>query len=176
MSGFIITTLSLLKLEVGERHSHWPALASGDGEEREERPENVVIVEVVLPPLSGLGRHVVLVIVQEMTPAKDSSSRSGQRRRRSDEEAGGGGGSVEGLPAVLLQTFGLVGAVEELALEELHGDDGEDEHEEDVDDEDVEDVLQRVDHAVEHGLGGFTHKHASGDVGCVVESLLVETL
>lgn len=110
-------------------------------------------MEVVLPPLSGLGRHVVLVIVQEMAPGKDSSSQSG-KRRRSDEEAGGDGGSVEGLPAVLLQTFGLVGAVEELALEELHGDDGEDEHEEDVDDEDVEDVLQRVDHAVEHGLGG----------------------
>lgn len=65
---------------------------------------------------------------------------------------------MEGLPAVLLQTFGLVGAVEELALEELHSDDGEDEHEEDVDDEDVEDVLQRVDHAVEHGLGAFAHK------------------
>lgn len=106
-----------------------------------------------------------------MTPGKDSSSQSGRRRRRSHEEAGGDGGSVEGLPAVLLQTFGFVGAVEELALEELHGDDGEDEHEEDVDDEDVEDVLQRVDHAVEHGLGGFTHKHTSGDVGCVVETL-----
>lgn len=66
--------------------------------------------------------------------------------------AGSDGGTADGLPAIFLQTFGLVGAVEELALEELHSDDGEDEHEEDVDDEDVEDVLQRVDHAVEHGL------------------------
>lgn len=85
-----------------------------------------------------------------MTPGKDRSQKSGQRRWN---KARADGGSVEGLPAVLLQTFGLVGAVEELALEELHSDDGEDEHEEDVDDEDVEDVLQRVDHAVEHGLG-----------------------
>lgn len=56
-------------------------------------------------------------------------------------------------PAVPLQLLGLVRAVEELALEQLHGDDGEDEHEEHVHDEDVEHVLERVHHAVEHGLG-----------------------
>ena len=56
------------------------------------------------------------------------------------------------LLAVFLRVLGAVGAVEELPLEELHGDDGEDEHEEFVDDQDVEDVLQRRDHAVEHGL------------------------
>lgn len=135
----------------GGEHSHWPALASGDGEEREERPEDVVVVKVVLLPLPGLGCHVILVIVQKVTPEKDRSQESG-RRRRSNAAARADGASEEGLPAVLLQTFGLVGAVEELALEELHSDDGEDEHEEDVDDEDVEDVLQRVDHAVEHSL------------------------
>lgn len=64
-------------------------------------------------------------------------------------------------PAVLLQALGLVGAVEELALEELHSDDGEDEHEEDVDDEDVEDVLQGVDHAVEHGLEWRRREHGT---------------
>lgn len=55
-------------------------------------------------------------------------------------------------PAVLLQNLRLIGAVEELALEELHSDYSEDEHEEDVDDEDVQDVLQRVHNTVKHCL------------------------
>lgn len=62
------------------------------------------------------------------------------------------------VPAVFLQLLGLVCAVEEAALEELHGDDSEDEHEEHVNDEDVEDVLQGVHHAVKHGLGVQGHK------------------
>lgn len=60
--------------------------------------------------------------------------------------------SLNGLPAVFLQTFGFIGAVEEFALEELHSDNSEDEHEEDVDDEDVQNVLQRVYNTVEHRL------------------------
>lgn len=55
-------------------------------------------------------------------------------------------------PAVLLQNFGLVGAEEEFALEELHSDYSEDEHKEDVDDEDVQDVLQRVHNTVKYCL------------------------
>lgn len=55
-------------------------------------------------------------------------------------------------PAVLLQNFGLIGAVEEFTLEELHSDYSEDEHEEDVDDENVQDVLQRVHNTVKHCL------------------------
>lgn len=43
--------------------------------------------------------------------------------------------------ALLLRVLGAVCAVEELSLEELHGNHGEDEHEELVHDEDVEDVL-----------------------------------
>lgn len=57
-------------------------------------------------------------------------------------------------PAIFLELLGLVSAVEELALEQLHGHHSEDEHEEHVDDEDVEDILERVHHTVEHGLGG----------------------
>lgn len=60
------------------------------------------------------------------------------------------------LPAVLLQALRLIRAVEELALEELHGDDGEDEHEEDVDDENVEHILEGVHHTVEHSLRQHT--------------------
>lgn len=56
------------------------------------------------------------------------------------------------VPAVFLQSFGLVGAVEEFALEELNSDNSEDEHEEHVDDEDVQNVLQRVHDTVEHRL------------------------
>lgn len=48
--------------------------------------------------------------------------------------------------------FAVVGAVEEFAVEQLDGDNGENEMEEHVHDEDVEDVLQRVDDAVEDGL------------------------
>lgn len=55
-------------------------------------------------------------------------------------------------PAVLLQNFGLIRAIEEFALEELHGDYSEDEHEEDVDDEDVQHVLERIHNTVKHCL------------------------
>lgn len=58
------------------------------------------------------------------------------------------------LHAVLLRVLGAVSAVEELALEELHGDDGEDEHEELVDNEDVEDVLERCHDTVKNSLKG----------------------
>lgn len=57
-------------------------------------------------------------------------------------------------PTVFFKLLGLVGAVEELPLEELHGHHGEDEHEEHVHDEDVENVLERVHHTVKHGLAG----------------------
>lgn len=63
------------------------------------------------------------------------------------------------LPAVPLQAFGLIRAVEELALEKLHGNDSEDEHEEDVDDEDIQHVLQGVHHTVEHGLQETPTQH-----------------
>lgn len=67
---------------------------------------------------------------------------------------------MDDVPAVFLQTLGLVGAVEEFALKELHSDNSEDEHEEDVDDEDVKNVLQRVYNTVEHRLENInTHIH-----------------
>lgn len=60
--------------------------------------------------------------------------------------------AVSHTPAVPLQALGLVCAIKEFPLEELHSDNGKDEHEEDVDDEDVEDVLQRVHNTIKHGL------------------------
>lgn len=56
------------------------------------------------------------------------------------------------LLTLLLCVHGAVGTVEELPLEELHGNDGENKHEELVHDEDIEDVLQRRDHAVKNSL------------------------
>ena len=56
------------------------------------------------------------------------------------------------LLALLCVLLAGVGAVEELSVEELDGDDGEDEVEEEVHHQDVEHVLQRVDDAVEHRL------------------------
>lgn len=52
----------------------------------------------------------------------------------------------------MLELFGVISAVIEFAFEQLHGNYGEDELEQDEDDENVEHVLQRVDHAIEHGL------------------------
>lgn len=68
------------------------------------------------------------------------------------------------VPAVFFQTLGLVSAVEEFALKELHSDDSEYEHEEDVDDEDVKNVLQRVHDTVEHRLENiYTHTNTPTD-------------
>lgn len=69
----------------GGNHSHGPALASGDGKEREERPENVVVVEVVLLPLPGLCCHIVLVIVQKMTPGEVRGEESAPREKSSGQ-------------------------------------------------------------------------------------------
>lgn len=55
----------------GWSHIHWPALSGGDGEERQEGPENIIIVELVLLPFSGLSCHIILVVVQKMTPERD---------------------------------------------------------------------------------------------------------
>lgn len=60
-----------MKLYRGNCHSHWPALSSGDSEECQESPQNVVIVKLILLPLSGLSCHIVFVIVKEMTPETD---------------------------------------------------------------------------------------------------------
>lgn len=76
----------------------------------------------------------------------------------------------ETAPAVLLKSFGFICAVEELSLEELHGDNSEDEHEEDVDDEDVEHVLQRVHHTVKHRLKTCTHTHAKKKIIHIIHS------
>lgn len=48
----------------------WPALSGGDSEEREESPEDVVVVKLVLLPLSGLSRHIVLIVIQKLAPGK----------------------------------------------------------------------------------------------------------
>jgi len=90
----------------------------------------------------------------------DAPSISQWRRNTNNSvtAAGGGGGRVQGVPALLLGVLGVVGAVEEAALEQLDGDDGEDEVEQHVDDHDVDDVLQRVYHAVEHRLRP-QHRH-----------------
>ena len=50
--------------------------------------------------------------------------------------------------------LGLVGAVEELPVEELDPDHGEDEQKEDVDDQNVEHIFERNHNAVEHSLKG----------------------
>lgn len=73
------------------------------------------------------------------------------------------------VPAVLFKTLGLISAVEEFTLKELHCNNREDEHEEDVNNEDVENILQRVDNTVEHGLK--KHRHGLTDVSDTTVSL-----
>ena len=79
------------------------------------------------------------------------------------------------LPAVLLQAFRLIRAVEELALEELHSDDGEDEHEEDVDDKNVQHVLEGVHYTVEHSLRPHTQETNTHKNTQAVLKLLTQT-
>lgn len=55
-------------------------------------------------------------------------------------------------PTVSLEFLGLICAVKELALEELHSHHSKDEHEEHVHNEDVEDVLEGIHHTVKHSL------------------------
>lgn len=56
------------------------------------------------------------------------------------------------LHALLLCVLRTIGAIKELPLEQLDGDDSKDEHKELVDNEYVEDVLQGGHHAVKHSL------------------------
>lgn len=65
-------------------------------------------------------------------------------------------------PTVFLKLLGLVGAVEELPLEQLHGHHSKDEHEQHVDNEDVEDVLERIHHTVKHSLMGGVERGCEG--------------
>lgn len=138
----------------------WPALSGGDSEERQEGPQHIIIVEIILLPHSGLSLHIVLIVVQKLTPEMKRADRIkwNYQKKAKEEEVATTDNSDKNVPAVLLQGLGLIGTVEELPLKELNSNHGEDEHEEDVDDEDVEDVLQRVHDAVEHSLRN-THKH-----------------
>lgn len=52
---------------------HWPALSRRHGEERQEGPENVIVVKLVLLPLSGLSFHTITVEVQKLTPERQQS-------------------------------------------------------------------------------------------------------
>lgn len=70
------------------------------------------------------------------------------------------------LPTVFLKLLGLIGAVEELPLEELHGHHGKDEHEQHVDNEDVEDILEGIHHTVKHGLTGEVERGCEGLGAC----------
>ena len=49
----------------------WPALSGGHGEEGEEGPQHVVVVELVLLPLPRHGGHLVLIVVQELTSGEE---------------------------------------------------------------------------------------------------------
>lgn len=48
------------------------------------------------------------------------------------------------------RVLAVIGAEEELPVEQLHSDDGEDELEQNVHDQNVDDILERVDDTVEH--------------------------
>ncbi len=43
----------------------WPALSSRNGEESEKRPQHIVVVELIFSPFPGLGRHFLLIVIQE---------------------------------------------------------------------------------------------------------------
>lgn len=132
-------------------HSLRPPFSSGDGEESEQGPSHVVVVKIVLLPLTLLRSNLIPVIHEKLAPARDATSTWARAAAIAPRETPGRG-LVSFPPAVALKLFGNVGAIEEATLEQLHGHHGEDEHEQHVDDQNVQDVLQRIHHAVKHGL------------------------
>lgn len=56
-------------------HSLRPALPRGDGEERQQSPHDVVIVELVPPPLPSLDLLLVLPVVDVVTPEVTQETR-----------------------------------------------------------------------------------------------------
>lgn len=56
----------------GSRYSLWPALSRGHREEREQGPEHVVIVELVLLPLPVPGFYFVLLIQEVLASVTES--------------------------------------------------------------------------------------------------------
>lgn len=61
------------------KHSHGPAFSRGHSEERQQSPEDVVIVEVIFLPLPGLGFHLLLLIIQILAPGNSSTEAPGHR-------------------------------------------------------------------------------------------------
>lgn len=59
-------------LPFGAGHSLRPALARGHGEEREQGPEHVVVVELVLLPLTVAGLHLVLLVQEVLASVTES--------------------------------------------------------------------------------------------------------
>lgn len=55
-------------------YSRWPPFARGDGEEREQSPEHVVVVELVFFPFPGLRLHLIFFIIEVLTPRKNRVS------------------------------------------------------------------------------------------------------
>lgn len=56
----------------GPGYSRWPPFARGDGEEREQSPEHVVVVKLVFFPFPGLRLHLIFFIIEVLTPGKNS--------------------------------------------------------------------------------------------------------
>jgi len=60
-------------------YSRWPPFTRGDGEEREQRPEHVVVVELVFFPFPGLCLHLIFFIIEVLTPRKKQIFRPKER-------------------------------------------------------------------------------------------------
>lgn len=59
-------------------HLRRPALPGGDGEEGQEGPQHVVIMEVVLLPISGHGGYFVIVVFQELSSGRHDGINSAE--------------------------------------------------------------------------------------------------
>lgn len=67
---------------IAGRHLLRPTLSSGDSEEGEQSPDDIVVVKVVPLPLSSLHLFLVLPVVNVVTPTTTETVEARQRKRR----------------------------------------------------------------------------------------------
>lgn len=68
----LIPTVPLLLGFPCPRYSLWPALSRGHREEREQSPEHIVIVELILLPFAVPGLYFVLLIQEVLASVTET--------------------------------------------------------------------------------------------------------
>lgn len=118
-----------------------------DREQRQHGRGNIVIMKIlIIPNALLLSREHFVIVEHKIWPPEKSQQR--------DDRGGKFIAQCQKINslAFLFRMFTRVSAIEELAIEQLHGDDSENKLEQYVHDENIDYILQRVNDAIEHGL------------------------